>query len=90
MRYKYNTISSDIGQYKETQGTWREKLVIIMLYIDEQRVDGSNQQAAERSILGICTTMKLAKESGALIKIGRIARVNWPVFYNFIVENYQA
>lgn len=90
MRYKYNTIESDRGQYKETQGTWREKLVKKMVYFDAQGELLSYQQAAERSNLGICTTMKLAKESGALIKIGRIARVNWPVFYNFIVENYQA
>ena len=33
------------------------------------------QQAAEKSNIGINTVMKLARESGALIKIGRIARV---------------
>lgn len=48
------------------------------------------QQTAEKSNIGINTVMKLAKESGALIKIGRIARVDWNVFYNYITSVYQA
>ncbi len=48
------------------------------------------QQAAEKSNIGINTVMKLARESGALIKIGRIARVDWNVFYNYITSVYQA
>ena len=48
------------------------------------------QQTAEKSNRGINTVMKLARESGALIKIGRIARVDWNVFYNYITSVYQA
>lgn len=47
------------------------------------------RQAAEKSNMGINTVMKLARESGALVKIGRIARVDWNAFYNYIVSNYQ-
>lgn len=47
------------------------------------------QQAAEKSNIGINTVMKLARESGALIKIGRIARVDWNVFYNYFTSVYQ-
>lgn len=47
------------------------------------------QQTAEKSNIGINTVMKLAKESGALVKIGKIARVNWNVFYDYIVSVYQ-
>ncbi len=48
------------------------------------------QQTAEKSNIGINTVMKLARESGALIRIGRIARVDWNVFYNYITSVYQA
>lgn len=48
------------------------------------------QQTAEKSNIGINTVMKLARKSGALIKIGRIARVDWNVFYNYITSVYQA
>lgn len=47
------------------------------------------QQTAEKSNLGINTVMKLALESGALIKIGRISRVDWKVFYDYIISVYQ-
>ena len=47
------------------------------------------QQTAEKSNIGINTVMKLARESGALIKIGRIARVDWNVFYNYVTSAYQ-
>lgn len=47
------------------------------------------QQVAERSNMGINTVMRLAKESGALIKVGRVSRVNWRVFYEHIVSAYQ-
>ena len=47
------------------------------------------QQTAEKSNLGINTVMKLALEAGALVKIGKIARVNWKVFYEYIVSAYQ-
>lgn len=47
------------------------------------------QQTAEKSNIGINTVMKLAKESGALVKIGKISRVNWNVFYHYIVSVYQ-
>ena len=47
------------------------------------------RQAAERSNMGINTVMRLAKESGALIKVGRVSRVNWRVFYEYIVSAYQ-
>lgn len=46
------------------------------------------QQTAEKSNLGINTVMKLAKESGALLKIGRAARVDWAVFYQYITSKY--
>ncbi len=48
------------------------------------------KQTEEKSNIGINTVMKLARESGALIKIGHIARVDWNVFYNYIVSVYQA
>lgn len=47
------------------------------------------RQTAEKSNIGINTVMKLARESGALVKIGKIARVNWNVFYDYIVSVYQ-
>lgn len=47
------------------------------------------QQVAERSNMGINTVMRLAKESGALIKIGRVSRVNWRVFYEYLASAYQ-
>lgn len=47
------------------------------------------QQTAEKSNIGINTVMKLAKESGTLVKIGKIARVNWNAFYDYIVSVYQ-
>lgn len=47
------------------------------------------QQTAERSNMGINTVMRLAKESGALIKIGRVSRVNWRVFYEYLASAYQ-
>jgi hypothetical protein len=40
--------------------------------------------------MGINTVMKLAKESGALVKIGKIARVDWNTFYEYIISAYQA
>ena len=47
------------------------------------------KQTAERSNLGLSKVIELAKESGALVKIGKIARVNWNVFYNYIISEYQ-
>ena len=47
------------------------------------------QQTAEKSNMGINTVMKLAKESGALVKIGKIARVNWNTLYEYIISAYQ-
>lgn len=47
------------------------------------------QQTAEKSNIGVNAVRKLARESGALIKIGRIARVDWSVFYNYITSVYQ-
>ena len=47
------------------------------------------RQKAEKSNMGINTVMKLAKESGALVKIGKIARVDWNRFYNYILSVYQ-
>lgn len=47
------------------------------------------KQTAEKSNIGEKTVMKLAKEAGALIKIGHISRVNWDKFYNYIVTVYQ-
>lgn len=46
------------------------------------------QQAAEKSNLGINTVMRLAKESGSLIKIGRISRVDWAKFYTYVSSVY--
>lgn len=46
------------------------------------------KQVAEKSNLGINVVMKLAKESGALLKIGRSARVDWAVFYQYITSKY--
>lgn len=47
------------------------------------------QQTASKSNLGLNTVMKISRESGALIKIGKISRVNWDVFCEHIVSNYQ-
>lgn len=47
------------------------------------------QQTAEKSNLGINTAMKIVCESGALIKIGHISRVDWNAFYNYIMSVYQ-
>lgn len=47
------------------------------------------QQAAEKSNLGINTVMRLARESNALIKIGRIARIDWDTFYNYVTTVYR-
>ena len=46
-------------------------------------------QTAEKANIGINTVMKLAEESGSLVKIGRIARVDWNVFYNYIIAKYR-
>ena len=46
------------------------------------------QMMAEDSNLGIQTVMKLAKESGALVKIGKTARVNREKFYSYVLERY--
>ncbi len=42
------------------------------------------RQTAEKSNMGINTVMKLAKESGALVKIGKIARVDWNTLFQLI------
>lgn len=46
------------------------------------------QMMAEDSNLGIQTVMKLAKESGTLVKIGKTARVNREKFYSYVLEKY--
>lgn len=46
------------------------------------------QQAAERSNIGKNTTMRLAREAGAIIKIGRITRIDWNTFYSYIKNVY--
>lgn len=46
-------------------------------------------QAAEKSNLGLGTVMKLARESGALVKIGKSARVDWDTFYQYIISVYR-
>ena len=46
------------------------------------------QQTAENSNMGINTVMRLARESGALVKIGRISRVDWDVFYSYVKNVY--
>ncbi|MCC8101445.1 MAG: DUF6462 family protein [Clostridiales bacterium] len=47
-------------------------------------------QAMEKSNMGKAMVRRLAEESGSLIRIGRMTRVNWPVFYAYVVENYTA
>ncbi len=47
------------------------------------------KQTAEKANIGVGTVMKLAVESGALVKIGRIARVDWNIFYNYIITKYR-
>lgn len=47
------------------------------------------KQAAEKSNLGLSKVIELTKKSGALVKIGRIARVDWNVFYDYIISNYR-
>lgn len=48
------------------------------------------QQMAEDSNLGIHTVVKLAKEAGAIIKIGRTVRVDRDVFYDYTTSVYRA
>ena len=47
------------------------------------------KQTAEKSNLGLSKVIELTKESGALVKIGRIARVDWNIFYNYIISKYR-
>lgn len=47
------------------------------------------KQTAEASNLGITAVMRIAKESNALLKIGKSARVDWDIFYDYIVEKYR-
>lgn len=47
------------------------------------------EQTAKRSNLGRCTIMRLAREAGALVKIGRTARVDWDTFYNYVMNVYR-
>lgn len=47
------------------------------------------QQTAEKSNLGTNTVMRLARESNALVKIGRISRVDWSVFIEYLRATYQ-
>ena len=47
------------------------------------------RQMAEESNLGINTVMRLALESGALVKIGRISRVNRKKFFEYVTSAYQ-
>ncbi len=47
------------------------------------------QQIAEEANLGLNTVMRIARESGALVKIGRIARVNPEIFFKYVQEVYQ-
>ena len=47
------------------------------------------QQIAELSNLGLNTVMRLARESGALVKIGRISRVNQKIFFEYVTSVYQ-
>ena len=46
------------------------------------------QQTAENSNMGLNTVMRLARESGSLVKIGRISRVDWDVFYSYVKNVY--
>lgn len=48
------------------------------------------QQVAENSNLGLNTVMRIAREPGALVKIGRISRVEWDVFFKYVVTVYHA
>ena len=45
------------------------------------------QQTTEKSNIGINTVMKLARESGALIKIGRIARLTGMYFITILRQS---
>lgn len=47
------------------------------------------QQMAELSNLGLNTVMRLARESGALVKIGKISRVNRKIFFEYVTSVYQ-
>lgn len=47
------------------------------------------RQTAEKSNMGINTVMKLAKKSGALVKIGKIARVDWNTYYDYLISEYR-
>ncbi len=47
------------------------------------------EQVAEQSNLGLTTVTRLARESGALVKIGKVARVDRQVFFDYIREKYR-
>ncbi|MCD7806229.1 MAG: DUF6462 family protein [Lachnospiraceae bacterium] len=46
-------------------------------------------QIAEAENLGLNTVMRLAKESGALVKIGKTARVEPKTFHEYVMKNYR-
>lgn len=47
------------------------------------------QQTGENANLGIGTVKRLARESGALVRIGRTPRVDWDRFYEYVITVYR-
>lgn len=46
------------------------------------------KQEAEQCNLGLTTVMRLAKESGCLVKIGKTPRIKSEEFHQYVFENY--
>lgn len=62
-----------------------------MKNLKRKNLDGfllTYKQTAEKSNMGLNTVIRLARESGSLIKIGRISRVDWLKFYDYVVSTY--
>ena len=60
--------------------------------LTNRNIDGrllTYDQTAQKSKLGIGTVIRLARESNSLIKIGRVARVDWDTFYNYVTTVYR-
>lgn len=58
-------------------------------YRDDSGALLTYEQTAKKSNLGIALVMKVAREAGALIKIGKQLRVNWEKFYDYLLKMYQ-
>ncbi len=59
------------------------------IYRDDHGELLTYEQAAKRSNLGINTVRDIAKESGAVVKIGKASRVIYSEFLDYIIKKYR-